>query len=351
MRATVALPLAVLMATLAASLSACDRSRPSSADPGIEPAGELRPDQEVDPHEPRVPAPPPIIRKSSRGDCSTDYAPRPARDPNPMCKIDGGAFWMGPPEPSSEGDGYERPESVRVTLSGFYMDQLEVTVAQYLHYLNAVGSHDHCPTAIGRQCVRIRPAAQYGILERRGDAYAADPGTEHLPIDHVSREGAARYCAWVGKRLPTEAEWEYAARNDPASGRDLRYPWGDEFEPRRANCRNEDCGDDFPDLHLAPVGTYDGTSGYGDGASPWGVLDMLGNVAEWVVDCHYSTYHWCEGGCTDPVAPVPPRGPCQGILRGGDVMSAGEHLSTRWRNGIAPYASRFQGFRCVRALH
>jgi formylglycine-generating enzyme required for sulfatase activity len=350
MSATAASGMAVLIAGLAMVVPGCERSRqPSPTEPVEEPAGEQRAEPEADPHEPRVTAPPPIVRKTSRGDCSTDYAPRPARDPNPMCKIDGGAFWMGPEPGKPDMYGYEGPGRVRVTLSGFYMDQLEVTVAQYLHYLNAVGTHDHCPTDFQNQCILIRPE-QYATVERQEGIYVAPAGSESLPVDQISREGAARYCAWAGKRLPTEAEWEYAARHDPATGRDLRYPWGDEFEPNRANCSNEDCGDGFPERQLAPVGTFNGTGGYGDGGSPWGVLDMLGNVAEWVVDCHYSRYHWCEKGCTDPIAPVPLRGPCEGIVRGGDVMRPGQITTTMWRDRISANAFRFQGFRCVRAL-
>lgn len=293
--------------------------------------------------DPVGPPPAPTVKEGGKGDCSTKYAPRPARDPNPMCKIEGGTFQMGSPE--GEGRPEEHPQH-RVTLSPFYLDQFEVTNAQYAHFLNAVGSHELCETSTNHRCVRVRPSPKWAEIEKKADGtYAAAAGDEREPVTRASREGAEAYCKWAGKALPTEAQWEYAARHDPKTGRDYRYPWGDAFLPKRAACREEDCHDGFEEV--APVGTFDGTGGFGDGSSPWGVHDMAGNASEWVADCYTRSYVWCKDGCTDPAGPDGAPN-CSATLRdpSGD-MSNREHLRTAARHG-SPWDGG-DGLRCARA--
>lgn len=293
------------------------------------------------------PPPGPTVVASARGDCSVDYAPRPKRDPNPMCKIAGGTFFMGTDDKEA-GLKNEWPRH-EVHLSPYYIDQFEVTVAQVMHYLNAVGSHEGCESATDGECVALASSSSSPILLEEG-RYLAPPGMERHPFVWINLEGARRYCAWVGKRLPTEAEWEFAGRHDPETGRDLVYPWGDEFEPGRAACGEPACRDGFE--NLAPVGTFDGTGGRKDGSSPWGVHDLVGNAAEWVADCA-GRYQPCDGPCGDP-ARLPESGECRtGVFRGTPLLdtfgAARIEDATRlaWRNPISA-STPFFGFRCTR---
>jgi len=241
--------------------------------------------------EPSVPPPPPTVKHGGKGDCRTDYAPRPKRDPNPMCLVKGGTFMMGSPD--GEGEANEHPQH-QVTVGDFYIDQFEVTIAQAMHFLNAVGSNNFCPsTGKDKRCFEYSYFARSPFFHKdEAGRFVPEPGTERWPMPLAMHEAAVRYCAWAGKRLPTEAEWAYAARHDPTTGKDLRYPWGDSFEPKRAACAEEDCKDGFvkptvEDIRdFAPVGTFDGTHGFKDGSSPWGVHDMAGNASEWTASCY-----------------------------------------------------------------
>ena len=295
--------------------------------------------------EPKMPPPAPTVKKRGKGDCSTEYAPRPNRDPNPMCLMKTGSFRMG----STTGRENERPVH-DVTLSAFYMDQFEVTNAQVVHYLNTVGSHKLCPSADNDLCVGIRPYMQWGevTLDKDRARYVVVGNTHRYPFRGATRVGAQAYCAWAGKVLPTEAQWEYAARHDPKTGRDLAYPWGDRFRRKYAACGEKHCRDGFDET--APVGTFDGTRGYGNGSSPWGLYDMAGNIGEWVVDCYMGSYQptidACPG-CPNPVARGAPD--CQGTVRSGTEYGNPTTIRTSARfqiSGENPNA----GFRCVRSV-
>ena len=198
----------------------------------------------------------------------------------------------------------------RVFLDAFYMDKTEVTNAEYKRFVDATG---HQPPAhwVDGQI----PAGQ-----------------EDYPVVNVHKpDDAAAYAAWIGKRLPTEAEWEKAAR-----GTDGRvYPWGNSWDPTRANVLGS--GRDGP----APVGSYPA------GASPYGVLDMAGNVWEWCVDYYAADYY-----IGSPLRN--PQGPASGaysVVRGGSWFDPPEYARCAFRYGL--YTRRLfrnQGFRCVRDL-
>jgi gamma-glutamyl hercynylcysteine S-oxide synthase len=178
----------------------------------------------------------------------------------------------------------------RVSLSPYYIDQLEVTVGQVVFWLNATKSENQCGSQFYGYCVSLAPDATSPIT-RKGGVYVADPGSDRLPSSDFTYEGAQAYCEWAGKRLPTEAEWEFAARHDPATGKDLVYPWGDTFEPKRANCDERDCADGYE--REAPVGSL-------ADVSPWGVEDMAGNMYEITGDCWDWKLYSCKGVCRDP---------------------------------------------------
>ncbi len=170
------------------------------------------------------------------------------RKPNPpMITISGGAFLMGSDDSSFEG---ARPVH-EVQVAAFQMDKLEVTVRAY------------------QACVRSGACSPPGS---GGQCNWEVPGREDHPINCVSCAQAARFCSWLDRRLPTEQEWEYAARGK--SGR--TYPWGAD-EPDDHTCSKsyqETC----------PVGSYS------RGATPEGVLDMAGNVREWVDGSYRECY-------------------------------------------------------------
>lgn len=282
--------------------------------------------------EPKVPPPPPTVKQGGKGDCKTSYSPRPTRDPNPMCKVTGGTFTMG--LAPGEAPDYDNPQR-KATVGDFYIDQFEVTIGQAVHFLNAVGSN-RCKRSMDSDCFHYRNTIGPEVVAEDG-LFRAMPGTDRLPEMNASFEAARRYCAWAGKRLPTEEEWEYAARHEPASGEDLRYPWGNEFKPKHAPCHEETCRDGFnyqpigevQGDYSAPVGTFDGTRGFGDGRSPWGVFDMTGNALEWTASC---------------LGPESP--PCERVVRS---------LGSAWRSveSLLPAARVSQaedstgGFRCL----
>lgn len=295
--------------------------------------------------EPTTPPPPPTI-KPGKGDCKTDYAPRPKRDPNPMCKIAGGTIHM-----------VDFKDETTVQLSPYFLDQFEVTNAQVAHYLNATKA-DTCvePSTTKTPCLRIGTGSDADqanavlVAKKPDGTYAAVPGAEQLPFNQASRQGALDYCAWAGKTLPTEPQWELAARRDPETGQDLVYPWGDTFDGTRARCSTDVCPKAPPrdpevspaDNRPAPVGLYDGTNGFGDGRSPWGVFDMAGNVDEIVADCR-TAYTPCPGGtCVDPAPASARASRCEPIARGGGLGGERQlQTTTRGRPGMA-------GFRCAR---
>ena len=155
----------------------------------------------------------------------------------PMMQIPEGAFTMG----SDDGLPNERPQH-QVTLDTFYIDQYEVTIGQYAAFLEAAKR-------------RAPPTWDEEAVTAAGDR----------PAVGVSWTDADAYCKWAGKRLPTEAEWEYAARG--SDGR--RYPWGKAWAPGRANAFTSAA------RRLVDVGSFP------EGQSPFGLLDMCGNAWEW----------------------------------------------------------------------
>jgi len=204
----------------------------------------------------------------------------------------------------------------RVFLGAYKMDRTEVTVEEYT------------------RCVRLGACSPPRWLGARGRF-----DRPSLPISDVAWADARDYCQFVGARLPTEAEWENAARG--AEGR--RYPWGMLYNSGAANHGRfgaipTDPSDGFGEL--APVGALP------SGRTPAGILDLAGNVSEWVADRYAPSYRGLD---TDR-----PTGPPKGrrrVVRGGDYMSAAPWLRGAARQGLPP-ATRLPriGFRCAQSL-
>jgi formylglycine-generating enzyme required for sulfatase activity len=162
---------------------------------------------------------------------------------------------------------------VSVSDYGFYIDKNEVTNGQYAEFLNAKGNQSEG----GVTWLEIESSD--ALIEQRGGRFSAKSGYGNHPVIEVSWYGAQAYCAWAGKRLPTEAEWQQACQ-----GKDGRtYPWGN-GEPNGTNANLTDANTSYSwsqksvndnYAHTAPVGSYPW------GGSPYGALDMAGNVWEW----------------------------------------------------------------------
>ncbi len=205
-----------------------------------------------------------------------------------MVYVPGGTFPMGSDPSDSLARRDEFPQHM-VTVESFWIDQTEVTNAQFLGYLNEKGN----TRAGGGTAVKF--GSGYLRIQQAGDQYTVPAAAANDPLVMVSWYGAAAYCEWVGGRLPTEAEWEYAARGPQG----FLYPWGND----PPNCQLANYGDCH--RYTAPVGSRP------DGTSWCGALDMAGNVWEWVQDW-YEPYP-----ATAQIDPLVPSSGDFPVMRGG----------------------------------
>lgn len=231
----------------------------------------------------------------------------------PMVTIPAGEFLMGSPEGKGRADEWPQRS---VYLDTFLIDQVEVTNQRYMLYVKATG-HQSPPNPYGAgPLVSIR-------------------GLEQLPVVQTTWYDAKAYCTWAKKRLPTEAEWEKAAR-----GTDGRvYPWGNAPPTaRRSNFDRE-----WDEEHtLYAVGSLP------EGDSPYGVKDMAGNAREWVSDW-YDPEYYKDAPKRNPHGPDT-KGVVRSI-RGGSWHSPISDITTsaRGRGGFA-LQTHGTGFRCARSL-
>lgn len=292
-----------------------------------------------------------------------------------MVLIKGGEFLMGADEfPDS------RPMH-KVSVDPFYMDEHEVTNGEFARFVKATnyktiaerplnpadypgvpadklvpGSAVFTPTA---QKVSLEnplqwwnyvPGASWSQPEGKGSSIK---GRENLPVVHVSYEDATAYAKWAGKRLPTEAEWEFAAQGGKGNH---TYYWGDQLKPANKWVANIYQGS-FPDNNLkedgyagaAPVKTFP--------ANPYGLFDMDGNVWEWCEDLYRPDYYQKSPGSNpqgpkDSYDPDEP-GAVKRVQRGGSFLCSDEYC-IRYKagsrgKGEVMSGSNNLGFRCVMA--
>jgi formylglycine-generating enzyme len=210
-----------------------------------------------------------------------------------------------------------------VTLDAFWIDKYEVTNAQYAAFLNAEGNEEEGGVTW------LEADSDYVRIHERDGVWEADDGYADHPVVEVSWYGARAYAAWVGGRLPTEAEWEKAARGTEGQ----RYPWGNEA-PTDDLCNFNDW-----DRCTTPVGAY---SPAGD--SPYGCADMAGNVWEWVHDGYDGDYYEVSPDSN-------PQGPAGGtyrVLRGGAFYYSTRYVRCAYRYWLSPYPRhRHFGVRLV----
>lgn len=257
-----------------------------------------------------------------------------SHDGMPQVFVPAGEFEMG----SSHLEGAQPRH--RVALDAFWLDRTEVTNAMFSAFLNERGNQ------VEEGVSWLEPGAGhrgivYGHIQEDGGVFLPEPGYEDHPAIEVSWYGAAAYCAWAGGRLPTEAEWAYAARG-PES---WAYPWGDTFDGSLANYCDRHCTYDWRDLHSddgfaewTAVGSYPG------GASWCGALDMAGNVWEWVADW------WAEDHDRSPADnPLGPESGTLRVARGSSWFDEGREANLARRKGLTPssYRMHWIGFRCA----
>ncbi len=233
-----------------------------------------------------------------------------ARDGKLMVWVPRGEYRMG----ASIEDGtanYDEHPARTISVGGFWMDATEVTNAEYLRCVDAGAcSPPHRRTEFD------------------------DPNMSDHPVVWVTWFQAANYARWAGKRLPSESEWERAARG----GSTQRYPWGHQFQQWKVNGVGSEGGDPFPGI--APVGSYP--------PGAWGLYDLLGNVAEWVADTYHKNY-WDAPRNARPWNQVtgewvePKR-----VVRGGSFSGNPGTLRVSNRGNRPPEsAARNVGFRCA----
>lgn len=232
--------------------------------------------------------------------------------------VPAGTLRMGGLDIFAEND--EKPPH-DVQLNEFWVDQVEVTNGMYLLCVQAGACE--LPVKLNS--------------DNRADYYNNREFRDY-PVVYVTWMDAKTYCEWAGRRLPTEAEWERAARGD-----DMRtYPWGD--EPPNAELVN------FNNT----VGDTSRVGSYADGASPFGALDMAGNVWEWVSD-YYDVGYYAESIDANPTGPAEKPGRYNRVLRGGSFQD--ESLNMRVSNrgyalgpdpNASPATPAYSGFSSVK---
>ena len=242
-------------------------------------------------------------------------AAQPDRD---MVEIPAGTFTMG----RDDGPDDERPAH-RVTLPGYRIDRLPVTNAEFAVFLDAVGPFN----TRGERLFDVDdPDAR---IHRSGARWSADAGYERHPVVEVSWAGARDYCAWRAKRLPTEAEWEKAARGSD----ERRYPWGNVAPDLKRAQFNAAFNE------TAPVDRFPA------GASAYGVQDMAGNAWEWVSSAYRPYPYDARDGREDLSA-----GPVRGTRGGGHDSGPGEITATQRGRSLSrnPRSGHHNiGFRCA----
>lgn len=319
---------------------------------------------------------PPLLWNLGFTKCDQDKNP-------PQCVNDGfGNYLLVPEGIFSMGDNYnegnerERPVHL-VYLDTYYIGEYEVTNEEYKKFMNDGGYTNPDYWLSGGFGLFVLPKYWYEPTCNGGGI----PGNEYFPVCGVCWFEAMAYCSWLSKktceiyRLPTEAEWEKAARGGDYLDGDLdfnrkvpnpidpqrRYPWGNEIDGSYANYL--DSGDPY-DNGLTPVGYYDGSThgdfATNDNSSPYGAYDMAGNVYEWCYDFYEENYYQkCYGyfdSSEDPGSATVknPRGPASSfghVIRGSAFLYEIFKQRSAYRGAYySTFRGAYIGIRCARGL-
>jgi sulfatase modifying factor 1 len=333
-------------------------------------------------------APPQVQLANEFGPTIPNSAGSAGPAPEGMVWIPGGEFSMGSADPRNAicGGPDAMPDARpihRVYVDGFWMDPTEVTNQQFEKFVNATGyltvaertpTQEEFPDAPPENLVAgstvFTPTTapvpldthyrwwryEKGANWRHPEGPGSDlKGREKHPVVHIAYEDAAAYASWAGKRLPTEGEWEFAARGGVAG---KLYPWGDDLKPDNKWPVNiyhgkfpvQDTADDgFPGL--APVGQFP--------ANGYGLFDVAGNVWEWCSDWYRpDTYAYREGVTRNPTGPGSSYDPAEPhekkrVHRGGSFLCTDQYctrymVGTRGKGEVST-GSNHLGFRCVKS--
>ena len=254
------------------------------------------------------------------------FSPLTPESTSEMISIPAGEFPLGSNEIDAQDN--ERPQQI-INLETYWLDRYPVTCGQYREFMAAGGyQKPEFWSERGWKWLETNPVSHPLY-------WSNSPDWEHHPVCGVSYYEAEAYANFVGKRLPTEAEWEKAASWDAHQGKKRRYPWGD--EPANSHRCN----------YNALVGHTTPVHAYPEGQSAFGCYDMLGNVWEW-------TASWFAG--YEGFSFYPYRGYSQAyfdnqhrVLRGGSWVTRPWGLRNSFRNWYHPWVRQlFTGFRCVR---
>jgi len=262
--------------------------------------------------------------------------------------IPAGNFLLGSAESDTLAHEDERSQFL-VYLDAFWIDQTEVTVAQFQDFVTAA----EYQTDAERGCCKGRYANPGGDVFAPGtffvksaswklpEGVSVPEALPRQPVVQVSWNDAAAYCQWAGRRLPTEAEWDKAARGTQG----LIYPWGNRFDGGLLNFCDKNCAGNWRDRTVDDgFGRMGNVGTFADGASEYGLFDMSGNVREWVND-----FYDFRGYYRYP--PENPTGPETGearVMRGGSWLDSADRVRASAREaGVPDSRSDMVGFRCA----
>ncbi len=238
-----------------------------------------------------------------------------------MVTLPGGTFTMG----SAKGLADERPPHA-VTVARFAIDVRPVTNAEFALFLDTLGGGVR--NARGQRL--FDDDDRDARIHKRDARWLADPGWESKPVIEASWFGARDYCVWKGKRLPTEAEWEFAARG--SAGR--TYPWGED-KPDKSRARYATGYSAFADVGTHPKG-----------ATPEGIQDLAGNVHQWTSSIAMLYPYRADDGREEPDKLA------DRVTRGGAADTGAETLRATWRGADVSRNARAGhhniGFRCAK---
>jgi len=238
--------------------------------------------------------------------------------PEGMATIPKGYFIMG-----ANGHGDDEAPEHKVYLDAYFIDKYEVTAAQFAAFLNDVKTFKE-----------FYKDSKFGMLVLEKE-FRPRKGFESYPINNVTWFGAAAYCKWKNKRLPTEAEWEKAARGTEGNF----FPWGnDPIAPQKARYR-QNWTEEIAHRVMVPVDSLS------EGKSPFGLFNMLGNVKEWVDDWYDREYYGEENHNLNPKGQI---GGEVKVLKGGSWRDLKSFVYASFRNNASPgTALDDYGFRCA----
>ena len=269
---------------------------------------------------------PTVTETSTTAPLSTGSSLIREKDGMQMLYIPEGEFLMGSSNRDDDAYAHEKPQH-RVYLGAFWMDAYEVSNAMFRTFVTVTGYRTQAEKH--GFSYMYNAAGAWDIFNGVNWQHPLGSDTQYqdlLPVTHVNLYDAQAYCEWAGGRLPTEAEWEKAARGDD----ERLFPWGNTFDSTFLQSNGKS----------GPVSIYS----YPKGASPYGILNMAGNVFEWTSDWFYANYY-----AQSPVEN--PQGLESGeykTIRGGAWINSQKHVRTTHRDFSMPHLmNHLLGFRCV----